>query len=123
MLYAVTVQIALKFHPMLVHFVAEQKFVLVRVQLLQLVVMKAAAVVVIVAVAIVVEIVVNHVDIAAVAGNSNRVGVIVLYIAEAPVVDNIGIVEVPVEVDTCYIAVVGTADSRVDKVDKVVQVA
>jgi hypothetical protein len=80
------VQIVLIFHPTLVHFVL--KFVLVRV--IQLVVVAVAV--------IVVDIVVIVVDIAVVADNNNRVGVIVLYIVEGPVVDNSGM-EVPVGVD------------------------
>ena len=77
---------------------------------------------VVVVAAIVADIVVIVVDIAVVAGNSNKVGAIVPYIVEDLVVDSIGMEGAPVAVDTGYIAVVGTADSRVDKVDRMVQV-
>jgi len=78
---------------------------------------------------IVVEIVVIVVDIAAVADNSNRVGAIVLYIVEDPVVDSIGIgvlVGVPVAVGSIDIGLVDIAKHKakhkvehmVDIVDK-----
>ena len=74
-------------------------------------------------VAFVAEIVVIHVDISAVADNSNRVGAIVLYIEEDPVVDSIDIEE-PVAVDNIDIGLVDIAKHKakhkVDIVDTAV---